>query len=286
MNLAAAILGALCVYLAIGLIFGVSPSPVPRLGHLPGRVTVWLQHVGGGPLQWASALAAGLTVGVAGVVATGNAFLAAVLALAAAGAVLWYRTSAETKRRAEASRAWPDALRQLATTVRSGRSLASSIRDLDAGGPPGLRASFTRYRAQERMFGAEGALELIRADLADPLTDRVIEVLVVGLRRGGPLIADLLVDLADAAGRDVRTAEEIETNSLELRLNARIVVVVPWAILALLVARPGPYREFYASAAGSLVIAIAAFLSVLGLILMARFGRIRSEPRVLGTGHG
>ena len=96
------------------------------------------------------------------------------------------------------------------------------------------------------------------------------------------MVPDILRDLAEATTQDLRTAEEIRTNALEQRLNARIVFVIPWFVLVLLTARQGLYREFYQSPAGFLVVAFAAVLSLGGSLLVARLGREEVEERVFG----
>jgi tight adherence protein B len=123
---------------------------------------------------------------------------------------------------------------------------------------------------------------MLRERLADPVADRVIEVLRVAYERGGSAVPQLLADLAESTADDLRVEDEIRTESLEQRINARAVFVLPWLVLVLLCARDGPFREFYASGGGALVIAIAAVLSAVGAVVVGRLGRREVEPRVVG----
>jgi tight adherence protein B len=132
------------------------------------------------------------------------------------------------------------------------------------------------------VFGVRAALEIVRDELADPTTDRVVEVLILANERGGALVPDILQDLAEATTQDIRTLEEIRTNSLEQRLNARIVFAVPWLVLVVLTARPSSYRDFYQTPAGLIVVAVAAILSGVGSWWVARLGREPDEQRVFG----
>jgi tight adherence protein B len=134
-----------------------------------------------------------------------------------------------------------------------------------------------------RTLGVDASLALIREELADPTSDRVIEILLVAYERGGSIVPEVLTDLAEATTRDLRTAEEIRTGALEQRINGRIVFVVPWLVLLLLTSRPGPFRDFYASGAGIVVVAIGALASLFGAWLVARLSRDTIEPRVLGS---
>ncbi|HZD68693.1 MAG TPA: hypothetical protein VFA45_07185, partial [Actinomycetes bacterium] len=62
-----------------------------------------------------------------------------------------------------------------------------------------------------------------------------------------------------------------------------IVFALPWFVLLLLVARPGPFQDFYRSPAGLAIVVVAAVWSLVGLWLVQRFARLRGEPRVFGA---
>ena len=111
-------------------------------------------------------------------------------------------------------------------------------------------------------------------------------MLVLANDRGGSLVPEILRDLAEATTQDIRTLEEVRTNSLEQRLNARIVFAVPWLILVLLTARPSQYRDFYQSPAGLAVVVVAGVLSVVGSLWVARLSREPVEERVFGGASG
>lgn len=180
--------------------------------------------------------------------------------------------------------AWPDALRYVHAAVRSGATVRNAVLDLSTSGPAALRPAFAGYATKERVLGFAGALDGVRNELADPVADRVVEILILAEERGGAIVPGLLERLAESIADDLHAAEEIRTNSLEQRLNARIVTVVPWVVLFLLTLRDGPYRAFYGSAPGFVVIVVAAVITFLGGALIARLGRRPDEPRVLIPG--
>ena len=74
--------------------------------------------------------------------------------------------------------------------------------------------------------------------------------------------------------------EELATLALEQKINARVVFAIPWVVLAFITTRPGPFRDFYASSAGVLVVAIGGAASLLGMCLASKLGREPDEPRV------
>jgi tight adherence protein B len=177
--------------------------------------------------------------------------------------------------------AWPDALRQVTATTRSGASVAKALEELAVSGPEALRPAMATFAVRAQVVGVSAALGLLRADLADPVTDRVVEILVPAHERGGSIVPQILDALAEATAADLRVVEELRAAGLEQRLNAHIVVAVPWVILALLTLRDGPYREFYGSPAGGWVIVTGLLLTLTGGFLVRRWGRVPTEPRVL-----
>jgi tight adherence protein B len=178
--------------------------------------------------------------------------------------------------------AWPDGLRDLVASIGAGRSLTQALGDLASFGPPALQEALRGFSELARVLGTGAALEIVREELADPTTDRVLEILVLAHECGGPIIRTILTDLVDATTRDLKVLDAIETESLESRINARAVVVLPWLVLIVLTARAGPFRDFYRSSGGVVTLLIAAGASALGVLTLGRLGREPDEPRVFG----
>ena len=203
------------------------------------------------------------------------------------GAIPFRRHRAQAMQRlGELQEAWPDGLRHLVASVRSGLTVEAAVLDLAQTGPNPLRAVLARFSILAPALGVVPALESIRDEVADPTTDRVIEVLIVAHEIGGRVVPGVLEDLATAVTEDLRTVEEIRTAGLEQRLNARSVFAVPWALLVLLTSRPGAYRSFYQSRPGTMIVLAAALLSTIALVLVGRLGRDPLEQRVLASGNG
>ena len=186
------------------------------------------------------------------------------------------------RRMTEAQRAWPDGLRDLVASLTAGMSLGRAIEQLAQTGPPALREAFARFPSLSRTVGVVPALEVIKEELADATSDRVVEVLIVAHERGGSIVPEILRDLADATTRDVWALDEIQTQQLEQKINARAVFVLPWLVLVAITLRDGPFREFYLSAAGGLVVAVGAALSGLGIWIATRLAEETPEARVFG----
>jgi tight adherence protein B len=197
-----------------------------------------------------------------------------------------YFSRKRAKRLDDVQRAWPDGLRDLLASVRSGSSLPTAIEGLASFGPVPLREAFRGFPVYSRSLGVVPALEMIKSDLADPTSDRVIEVLILAYERGGAVVPEILADLAEATTKDLWTLEEIRTDALEQKLNSRIVFVLPWLVLVAMTARAGPFREFYASSMGVLVAVTGGVMSVVGVVIATKLGAQPTEPRVFVSARG
>lgn len=193
-----------------------------------------------------------------------------------------YFARARARRLAGVQEAWPDGLRDILSSIRSGASLPVAIENLALFGPPTLRDAFQGFGVYSRSLGVLPALEIVKEDLSDPTSDRVIEVLIMAYERGGPVVAEILSDLAEATTRDLWTMEQVRTEVLEHKINARVVFVLPWLVLVAMTARSGAFREFYATPAGITVALGGGVMSLVGIIIASRLAAPPDEPRVFG----
>lgn len=284
-------LTTVAAFLAMGHLVGAAPTL--RLPNWrprgPSRTQTWLTQAGVRltPRQYRTgSVVLGLATGGLVLAVTSVPAVCVVPAAVAASAPRIAISRQRTRRLREVAAAWPDGLRELTTSIAAGRSLSQAVIALADEGPAPLRVAFARFGVLVRMLGVVPALETVKAELADPTSDRVIEVLALAHERGGRTVAEVLRDLADAVTEDLRTLAEIETNALEHQLNARAVFALPWLVLLMLTARPGDFREFYASGVGLVVVALAGVVSLLGVVIVQRLGRETVEPRVLVPRNG
>jgi tight adherence protein B len=288
--LLAGLAAAVLAYMIVGAALGVRPQILPSTRTRRSRAErrrEWLHQAGTGVAPAQFVLASLLGGAGAGLVVLLVARVLPLALLAGGVTSLWPRAYYARRRRritAERMAAWPDALRDLIAHLRAPLSVHAALLELGRTGPLPLRPSFARYGALSSALDHRRALEVVREELADPLSDRILEIILVAFDQGSAVVIDILADLATATGADLRLHEEIETAQLETRLEAWGAAVLPFAVLALLCATSRDYRAFYAAPAGWLVIVVGGAMSVAGLLAINRLGRIPSEERILAGG--
>ena len=297
-------LAAVCVGAFAYLLAGAAMGRLPRLGRWPhardpiGRQRAWLAQAGlriGVGRFWLLCGVLGLATFVVAWSVTRAPLVALVPAVVAGAIPRAVVTSRRSRRMREVLEAWPDGLRELVASIAAGRSLTQAISGLASSGPEPLQHAFARFPALARMLGTTAALQVVGEELADPTSDRIVEVLVLAHERGGQIVKEILEDLVVTTTKDLKLLDEIETEGLEMKINARAVLVLPWLVLVALTLRDGPFREFYRSPAGLAVVLVGAALSAAGYAWISRLGRAHDEPRVFaaapvgvgaGTGDG
>ncbi|GAB78373.1 tight adherence protein B [Austwickia chelonae] len=226
---------------------------------------------------------------------TGSAFVAGLLVYAAtevlpisvsfaalAGYIPVVLVRARARNRRIALREiWPDVVDNIASAVRAGLSLPEALAQVGARGPAELRPAFTAFADDYRATGRFNCcLDELKERLADPVGDRLIESLRIARDVGGSDLGRLLRTLSGFLRDDARTRAELETRQGWTVNAARLAVIAPWVVLAMLCTRPDSARA-YAGAGGSLVLLIGAVVSATAYRLMTVLGRLPEEERVL-----
>lgn len=185
------------------------------------------------------------------------------------------------QRRDQLRSLWPDVIDNLASAVRAGLSLPEALEQVGVSGPEALRAPFRRFAEDYRVSGRFGeSLDRLKAELADPVGDRVVEALRVAREVGGSDLGRVLRTLGAFLRDDARTRGELESRQSWTVNAARLAVAAPWVLLLLLSTRPQAV-ESYDSAAGLIVLGLGALVSLVAYRLMLRLGRLPQESRVL-----
>lgn len=217
-----------------------------------------------------------LTTGTTNAPAIGLCF--AVIAGRAPFALVMMRARA---RRAAMRDVWPEAVDNLASGIRAGLSLPEALSQLGDRGPEQIREAFVRFGEDYRATGRFGpSLDALKARLADPVADRIVEALRITRDVGGTDVGRLLRTLSEFLREDSRARGELEARQSWTVNAARLAVAAPWVVLALLASRP-ENAQAYNSAGGVTVLALGGLCAVVAYRLMVRVGRLPVEARVM-----
>ena len=125
----------------------------------------------------------------------------------------------------------------------------------------------------------DDALDRLKARLADPTGDRVVEALRLTRHVGGRDLGRVLRSLSGFLRDDLRTRGELESRQSWTVNGARIAVAAPWLVLLSMAGRPDVVDR-YSTPTGGLIVVGGAAVCVVAYRLMMRIGRLPSERRV------
>ncbi len=279
--------GALGLVLGVGLLLAASPFLWPQRRGRASAATSALRErlvqagLGSVPAAAFLAAAAVLAVAAAAVVFA----LVPVLALAAAAGLVALAlpfavvgTRARSRRRATRI-AWPDVVDHLVSAVRSGLSLPDAVIALAHTGPERSREAFAVFEREYRVTGNfSESLTSLKARLADPVADRIVETLRMAREVGGTELATVLRNLSAYLRQEAAVRSEVEARQSWVVNAARLGVAAPWIVLLLLASRPEAAAA-YNTATGVVVIVAGLAVTVVAYRLMIALGRIPEERR-------
>lgn len=259
-----------------------TPVPEPRTGAL----TSLLEEAGLGGVRSRTLMM--VMVALAAVAAsvvwliTGLAALAVIAAVAAAAAPITYLRGRRLRLRKARRQLWPDVCDLLIAAIRVGLSLPDAVAGLADSAPQAVRPAFAVFARDLRATGRfETSLDRLKATLADPIADRIIETLRMARQVGGTDLTGVLRALSSSVRADAALRGEVEARQSWIHGAAVLGVVAPWVILGLLVMRPEG-AEAYGTPEGVLVIVAGAAISVLAFRIMVRIGRLPEPKRWFG----
>ncbi|GAA3543972.1 type II secretion system protein F [Aeromicrobium flavum] len=279
----------------IGLVFGIGlvlladnwqPKPEsPARPRAPRRIEALLERAGMPDVSprtiVVAAMGAGLVAAVVAAGITGVAVVGLLAGIAAAWTPLALVRSRAVRRQREHAEAWPDAVDHLASAVRAGLSLPEALIQLGERGPEQLRRPFVQFG---RDYGSTGrfaeSLDLLKARLADPIGDRVVEALRIAREVGGGDLGRLLRSLSGFLRDDLRTRGELESRQSWTIGAARLAVAAPWLVLLMMSLQRELIARF-ATPSGVLLLVAGAAICLVAYRLMLRLGRLPTEQRIL-----
>jgi tight adherence protein B len=189
--------------------------------------------------------------------------------------VLW---RARARRRLNRA-VWPDVVDHLVSAVRSGLALPDAVSSLAQAGPVATRTAFAEFESEYRATGNFNySVDKLKASLADPFADRLLETLRMAREVGGSDLTVVLRSLSSWLRQDAAVRAEVEAKQSWVVNAARLGVAAPWIVLVLISSRPEAAQAFN-TAAGTVVILGGLTVSVFAYRVMLALGRLPEERR-------
>ena len=183
------------------------------------------------------------------------------------------------RRRAANRAVWPDVVDHLVASVRAGMSLPDSVGALGELGPAVTRTAFAEFEHDFRRTGNFSlCLDRLKAALADPIADRIVETLRMAREVGGSDATAVLRGLAGYLREDAALRAEVVARQSWIRNAARLGVAAPWLLLLVLASRQETLVA-YDSPAGTILILTGVFVTLVAYRAMVALGRLPEERR-------
>jgi Flp pilus assembly protein TadB len=272
------IAGALVVAGALGIIVGSIPADLAPDASKPKRPTRLRALV---TTRRARLLILfGLGLGAVGWLITGWALSFVIALIAVIGLPVLLSAPPATAQivRLEAMEEWTRSLAGVLTVgVGLEQALVATLRSTPAPISEEVRRLVARLRAR---WDTETALRAFADELDDATGDLIAANLILGARRRGAGLANVLEGLAESVAADVRARRQVEADRAKPRSTARWVTIISISVLGIL-AISGSYVAPYRSPLGQVLLVVLLTAYVATLVWMRRMANGRPLPRFL-----
>jgi len=193
-----------------------------------------------------------------------------------------YLTRLKAQRATRLRRAWPGVIDHLRAGVRSGHDVTGALLALpdnlprDISGPLG---HFDRDIAQG--LGTDDAVADLGRRLADPVADRIVEVLRMAHEVGGVNLPSVLLELQKSVRTDIAVREDAHAKQSWIRSASVLAVSAPWVVLVLIGTREATLTA-YQSPEGAGILLVGAVVSAIAFGMMKKIGSLPAQHRWLG----
>lgn len=176
---------------------------------------------------------------------------------------------------------WPSVIESLQSAAQSAMSVLDSMRDLGESSHLVVAKDFgAACDSCDRAVSLDSALERLKANFGLAICDLTIETLRVVNSAGGAGFLDALTRQATTIRQRSLLNEQIQAKQGWVLGTAKIAVVAPWLIVAMLASR-SENVESYNSPQGVGVLVAGLLASLMALRLISLIGRIEVNTRVL-----
>lgn len=175
--------------------------------------------------------------------------------------------------------AWPGVIDHIRAGIRSGSDVVRAVAALPPSLPPDIATTVTLFRDDlARGMSSDMALGEWGRRLADPVGDRIVEVLRMAGEVGGTDLPDVLNSLQRSVRHDIAVREDATAKQSWVRSAAVLAVAAPWVVLVVIGSR-GDTLQSYQSLEGSIVLVVGAVVSAVAYRIMHTIGSLPPQRR-------
>ena len=178
------------------------------------------------------------------------------------------------------SNAWPEVLDLIIASLQSGASISESLSTIGKIGPTSVREPFlvfsTKIQSGERF---ESALNYLKQEFADPITDQLFEALYFTSMFGSRNSIKVLRELSEYVSSDLALRGEIQIRFGWIRNSANLAAVAPWLLFLILRTQENA-RNAYAQPAGQTIIILGVLTTFLAYLWMQRIAKLPKSKRL------
>ena len=175
--------------------------------------------------------------------------------------------------------AWPGVIDHIRAGIRSGSDVVRAVAALPPSLPPDIATTVGLFRDDlARGMSGDMALGEWGRRLADPVGDRIVEVLRMAGEVGGTDLPDVLNSLQRSVRHDIAVREDATARQSWVRSAAVMAVAAPWVVLVVIGSR-GDTLQSYQSLEGSIVLVVGAVVSAVAYRMMHAIGSLPPQRR-------
>ena len=175
--------------------------------------------------------------------------------------------------------AWPGVIDHLRAGIRSGSDVTAAVMALPDTLPPEINRPVGEFRHNiRRGYDTDQALSELSSRLANPVGDRVCEVLRMAHEVGGTDLPTVLLQLQQSVRSDIAVREDARAAQSWIRSAALLALCAPWIVLLVIGTREQTLTA-YQSLEGTLILVVGAIVSVVAYRMMKSIGALPVASR-------
>lgn len=196
-------------------------------------------------------------------------------------AIYLAKTSYQTRKIMIArAQAWPEVLDLIISSLQSGASISESLANLATVGPQSIRKEFDKFSKSLISGGKfEAALDDLKQEFADPITDQLFETLYFATKFGSKNTIKVLREISEYAAADLALRAEINTRFGWIKNSANLAALAPWLLFIILRTQENA-RIAYMQPAGQLLMIFGVIATLLAYLWMSRIAKLPKAKRL------